>query len=86
LGDWAATCSSGGGQLVAMDLLVFIKVLTYSMADFGCATQKLVVCMFCDLGVSPFSVVWSKKVGFLPVLSFLFFLSLLQIHSTTLFH
>ncbi len=29
-----------GGRLVAADLLVFIRMLLFSMADFGCATKK----------------------------------------------
>jgi hypothetical protein len=40
LGEWAAARGSGGGQLVAVDLLVFIRMLIFFTADFGCVTKK----------------------------------------------
>jgi hypothetical protein len=36
LGDWAAAGGGGGGRLVAADLLVFIRLLIFLTADFGC--------------------------------------------------
>jgi hypothetical protein len=41
LGDWAVADGSGGGRLVAADLLIFIRMLIFIMADFCCATKKL---------------------------------------------
>jgi hypothetical protein len=40
LGEWAAASGGGGGWLVAADLLVFIRMLIFLMADFGCGTEK----------------------------------------------
>jgi hypothetical protein len=55
-GDWAAAGGDGGGQLVAMDILVLIRELTFLMADFGFAAKKLVACNFCDLVDSPLTL------------------------------
>jgi hypothetical protein len=42
LGDWAAAGGGRGGRLVVADL-VFIRILIFLMADFGCVTKKLSV-------------------------------------------
>jgi hypothetical protein len=34
LGDWAAAGGNGGGWLVAVDILVFIRLLIFLMAYF----------------------------------------------------
>jgi hypothetical protein len=34
--DWAAAGNEWGGWLVVADLLVFIRILIFLMADFGC--------------------------------------------------
>jgi hypothetical protein len=39
-----AAGGSRGGRLVAADLLVFIRMLIYLTAYFGCATEKLGAC------------------------------------------
>ncbi len=36
MGDWTVAGGSGGGWLVAVDLLVFIKILIFLMADVAC--------------------------------------------------
>jgi hypothetical protein len=36
LGDWTAAGGGRGGQLVAVDLLVFIRMLIFLTEDFGC--------------------------------------------------
>jgi hypothetical protein len=36
LGDWKAAGGGGEGQLVAVDLLVFIRMLILLTAHFGC--------------------------------------------------
>jgi hypothetical protein len=44
LGDWAVAGSDGEGQLMATDLLVFIRLLISfqrQILDFGCANQKI---------------------------------------------
>jgi hypothetical protein len=41
LGKWAVASGGGGGRLVAADLLVFIRMLIFLTADFGCVTKKL---------------------------------------------
>jgi hypothetical protein len=40
LDEWAAASGSRGGRLVAADLLVFIRMLIFSTADFGCVMKN----------------------------------------------
>ncbi len=35
MGEWAAASGGGGGRLVAVDLLIFIRMLIFLTADFG---------------------------------------------------
>jgi hypothetical protein len=39
LGDWVEVGGSGGGWLLVVDLLVLIRMIVFSMADFGSATK-----------------------------------------------
>jgi hypothetical protein len=41
LGDWAVAGSGKRGWLMVADLLIFIRVLFFLTADFGCATKKI---------------------------------------------
>jgi hypothetical protein len=43
LGEWAAASGDGGGWVVATDLLIFIRMLTFLTADFGCVTKKIML-------------------------------------------
>jgi hypothetical protein len=40
LGEWAAASGGRGGRLVAADLFVFIRMLIFSTAGFGCVIKK----------------------------------------------
>jgi hypothetical protein len=40
LGERAVASGGGGGRLVVVDLLVFIRMLIFLTADFGCVTKK----------------------------------------------
>jgi hypothetical protein len=42
LGEWAAASGGRGGWLVAADLLIFIRMLIFLTADFGCVMKKIV--------------------------------------------
>jgi hypothetical protein len=40
MGDWVAAGGGRGGLLVGLDLLIFIRMLTFLTADFGCDTKQ----------------------------------------------
>jgi hypothetical protein len=48
LGDWVETGGDGGGWLVVADL-IFIRMLIFLMAGFGCVTKKSSACQFCNM-------------------------------------